>query len=65
MRRVDDFGRERQNLRAGQNHAVKLQLQPSLAHEVAGSFGVFQMAAQLRAARKHRMAKGSDRAEMA
>jgi hypothetical protein len=60
-----DLGRERQNLRARQDHAVKLELKPSLAHEVAGTFGVFEMATQFGAPRKHGMPEGTQRAEMA
>jgi hypothetical protein len=43
VRSGHDLGRERQNLRARQDHAVKLELKPSLAYELAGTFGVFEM----------------------
>jgi len=65
VRRGNNFGLKRQNLRSGQNHPVKNQLQPSLANEVAGTLGVFEVASQFRAAWKHGMPEGAQRSEMA
>ncbi len=60
----DDLGFERQ-VAAGHADAVELQLQISLAPEVAGIFGGFEMANQIAAARESLLTEDGDAAKMA
>jgi hypothetical protein len=54
FRHIDDLGSQRNDCVRLDDHAVELQLHPSLADEVAGIFVIFEAADEVAAGRKLR-----------
>src|SRR5208283_3908380 len=65
MRGGNHLRRQRKDLGTGQNNAVKIHLDPPLAHEMSGILIILEVATQFRASGKYRMPEGRHVAKIA